>query len=54
MPQRNENVVSYFKRSWRELTPEERTEIKKQEIAKMRLAKWKKDPTSTRWIRLKK
>jgi hypothetical protein len=54
MPKLNENVVQYFKRSWKELDREARAEIQKQEMAKVKLAKWKKDPTSGKWIRLKK
>lgn len=53
MPADNEIMVQYFIRTWKELSPSEKKEIKKQEADKLANFKWKKSPTDGSWIKLK-
>lgn len=57
MPSGNENLTPYFVRVWKELSPGERKEVEKQEIAKvkkmMKSTKWKKSPSDHSWVRVK-
>ena len=56
MSQSND-LVQFFVRHWKELTPDERKEVQKQELSKVKktikTSKWKKSPSDGSWVKIK-